>query len=200
MTRREIKKARTREAIVQASLELFLARGFEGTTADDIAAASGISRRTFFRYFPTKEAAFFANQEIRLQQFRQMIAEPLPDETGYGTARRCLMHMAAIYMAERRIAVAQQDIVRVSRSLMAHELQLDYKWEDAIAVALVRDGGPAARSESEARWLAGAIMGMTRSVLREWFGVGGQRDLVAMGEQALAQLERGFGLAAGEGG
>jgi len=196
---REQKKARTREAIIQASLELFLERGFEGTTADDIAEAAGISRRTFFRYFPTKEQAFFANQEVRLGTFQEMIVEPLPGEDGYDTTRRCLLSMAAVYMAERRVAVAQQDIVRESRSLMAHEMLLDYRWEDAIAAALRRGDGTTDLTDAEVRWLAGAILGMTRSVLRDWFAAGGELDLVAMGARALDQLERGYGLRPVEG-
>ena len=76
---RERKKARTRETLAEVSLELFLERGFEATTADDIAAASGISRRTFFRYFPTKEAAFFAPEEDDRRTCRRMVAEPVRD-------------------------------------------------------------------------------------------------------------------------
>ncbi|MEV4278386.1 TetR family transcriptional regulator [Actinoplanes xinjiangensis] len=51
--------SRTRNAvygeITRTAMELFLARGFDATTIDDIAAAAGISRRSFFRYFGTKE-------------------------------------------------------------------------------------------------------------------------------------------------
>ena len=50
---------RTRQAvyaeIARTAMELFLERGFEATTIDDIATAAGISRRSFFRYFGTKE-------------------------------------------------------------------------------------------------------------------------------------------------
>lgn len=196
---RERKKARTRETLAEVSLQLFLGRGFEATTADDIATASGISRRTFFRYFPTKEAAFFAPQEEYLRTFRRMIAEPLPDEDGFQTARRCLLHMAAIYMSDRRAAVAQQEAVRSSRSLMAYELQMDYEWEDAVGASLKRDGAGAGLSDAECGWLAGAILGMTRAVLREWFAAAGERDLVAMGERAIGRLELGFGLRAPHG-
>jgi len=52
---RELKKQRTRLALIDSALELFLAHGYENTTIDEIAAAADVSQRTFFRYFATKE-------------------------------------------------------------------------------------------------------------------------------------------------
>ncbi len=52
---RERKKQRTRIALIDAALELFLAKGYEATTIDEIVAAVEVSQRTFFRYFATKE-------------------------------------------------------------------------------------------------------------------------------------------------
>lgn len=49
------KKARTREAIGDAAVSLFLERGFDRVSVNDIAAAAEISKPTLFRYFPTKE-------------------------------------------------------------------------------------------------------------------------------------------------
>ena len=70
---RERHTARTRDAIVSAAFELFEERGIQGTTVDEISARADIAPRTFFRYFPTKEAVLFA----RAADDRQRIAAAL---------------------------------------------------------------------------------------------------------------------------
>lgn len=53
------KRRHTRDALAAAALDLFEERGFAATTVDDIAERADVARRTFFRYFPTKEAVLF---------------------------------------------------------------------------------------------------------------------------------------------
>lgn len=89
---RERKKARQREAILHAGVELFRTRGYEQTTVDDIARAADISQPTFYKYFPSKDAvlrefamtgsaraldgllAMEGSVELRLRQFFQGLA------------------------------------------------------------------------------------------------------------------------------
>src|SRR6267378_2883002 len=54
---RERKKLRTRRALADAALRLFTEKGFDATTLEDVAEEAEVSKSTFFRFFPAKEAA-----------------------------------------------------------------------------------------------------------------------------------------------
>ena len=53
---RSRKKAATRQTIQEHALRLFVEKGYDETTVEEIAAAAGVSHMTFFRYFPRLEA------------------------------------------------------------------------------------------------------------------------------------------------
>ncbi|PRZ41522.1 TetR family transcriptional regulator [Antricoccus suffuscus] len=68
---RDARRRETRRRIVDAALRLTAEHGFDGFTIDELAVAAGISRRTFFNYFPAKEDALFGGPDTpsdRLQQ------------------------------------------------------------------------------------------------------------------------------------
>src|ERR1051326_177721 len=75
---RERKKQRTREAIAQQALDLFVARGYEATTLAEIAEAAGVSTRTIFAYFPGKEDILFCG----FASLREMLAHALAERPG----------------------------------------------------------------------------------------------------------------------
>src|ERR1700685_488147 len=64
----------SRAELEHVAFELFDRQGFEGTTIDDIAVAAGIGRRTFFRYFPSKNDVPWGNFEDELQRMRAWLA------------------------------------------------------------------------------------------------------------------------------
>jgi AcrR family transcriptional regulator len=61
---------RTRGALLDAALNLFSEKGYDQTTTDEIAERAGVSARTFFRYFPTKESVLFAGEYDFINAFR----------------------------------------------------------------------------------------------------------------------------------
>jgi AcrR family transcriptional regulator len=76
---REEKKARTRAALVGAAERLFAEKGYDGTTVADIAAAAGVSTRTFFGYFRAKEDVLFAGADKRLAAMAEAFGEGAAD-------------------------------------------------------------------------------------------------------------------------
>src|SRR5437899_12215831 len=93
-TRRELNKAATRQAITAAALSLLRTEGPGNFTVEDIADVAGISRRTFFNYFGSTEAALasvtFGFLDTALQQFRlRPASEPILE-----SARAALVALA----------------------------------------------------------------------------------------------------------
>lgn len=81
---RERKKQATRDALVVAALERFSTDGFEATTVEEIASAAGVSPRTFFRYFRTKDDVVLGEHQRRMATMRERLAassgtDPLTD-------------------------------------------------------------------------------------------------------------------------
>lgn len=80
---RERKRAATRNAVVMAATRLFLERGVSGTSIDDIAAAAGIARRTFFLHFSAKEDVLFHYLEGHVRR-AVAVLDDLPEGAAEG--------------------------------------------------------------------------------------------------------------------
>lgn len=191
---RERKKRRTRKDLQRAATWLFAERGYAETTVEDIAVAADVSRRTLFRYFPTKESLAFPDTEARIGRFRALLSLRPPGETAFQATRRALLGMAREYVDDRESIVAQQRVIDASPTLLAAERAFDEQWEVAIAEALLARTGPRPDRERWARVLAAATFGVVRATIREWIVGDGEGDLIETGVQTLDLLEEGFGL------
>jgi AcrR family transcriptional regulator len=78
---RETKKLQTREAIAAAGMRLFVTRGFDHVTVGEIARAAGVSEKTVFNYFPTKEDIFFDEVPERLDALAEAVRNRRPGQT-----------------------------------------------------------------------------------------------------------------------
>ena len=190
-SRRSRKKAEVREALVRAADRLFAARGFDGTTIDEIAEAAGVSRRTFFRYFETKEAIVFPQTEERFELFKKLLHARLEGASPFAAVRESIFAVGQTFMASRENEVRRQELVEGSTALLAAELEIYQRWENAIAEAATPPGA-SARRRRRARLFAGATMGIVRAVLRQWFRAQGRKNLVTLGREAFLALEEGF--------
>jgi mycofactocin system transcriptional regulator len=69
----------TRHQLQDIAIDMFSAHGYEGVTIEALAAAAGISRRTFFRYFPSKADTLMADFDTDVERLRSVLASSDPD-------------------------------------------------------------------------------------------------------------------------
>lgn len=166
---RQRKQQETRERLKRAAMALFLERGFEATTIDDIAAKADMSRRSFFHYFASKEDVVAAWQE---DAAAALVAEILarPAEESMLTAAENAI-AAAIKRINPAEAAAMSRLKRDNPALHARD-QLKYeKLERALAEGLAQR----ARNKSDkakARLVAMIATGAMRVGGESWIGEG----------------------------
>ncbi|OPY99742.1 transcriptional regulator [Bradyrhizobium sacchari] len=166
---RQRKQQETRERLTRAAMALFLERGFEATTIDDIAAAADVSRRSFFHYFASKEDVVSAWQEDAAAALvTEILARPA-DESMLTAAENAIA--AAIKRIDPAEAAAMSQLKRDNPALQARD-QLKYeKLERALAEGLARR----AKSKSDqpkARLVAMIATGAMRVGGESWIGEG----------------------------
>lgn len=189
-TLRERNKARARSEIATAALRLFADRGFEGVTVDEIVAAAGVSRRTFFRYFETKEDALLADYpelNIRLTETLDSRGREEPIE-----AVRAGLHRMADWYVERSEAVLERSrVIRDALHLAARNLEFLSQWERAIACTLA---GPLGQDPSDLlpRTAAAAVVGAFRAGLTQWVRSSCAEDLHLLTDRALDLVAGGI--------
>lgn len=185
------KKARTREQLVNAAVVLFVGQGYEFTTVEQITQKANVSRRTFFRHFPTKDAVVFPRHDERIKLFRSLLEKHRSHTFPFKAVRKALIEFAGHYNRHQKEVLEQYRIVQSSSFLITRELEFDSEYLGAIAQALIPDMAANPIIEQQARILAGAIFGAIRAVLREWFESECTSDLAQMGELSLSMLEYG---------
>src|ERR1044072_4932649 len=98
--RRERKRRQTRERIEAAAVSLFLQRGFDATTIEDITEAADVSKRSFFDYFPSKEEVVFAWQDSFADRLMAAIAARPADDSSVEAVEAAIT--ATVIRAEER--------------------------------------------------------------------------------------------------
>jgi len=186
------KKAKIRQAIIQAAADLFEKQGFENTSVDEIAAEAEISRSTFYRYFATKEQAAFPYHEEYVAHFRTLLAENGDAGSPLSTVWRAFQSMAKLYMAARDEHRRYQRIISSSPTLLAHSVTLDLEWQSSIADAWSRHLGNAPHAHRQAGMAAGAIMGVVNFTMSLWHDGGCRQDLTVFSAPAFELLQNGL--------
>jgi AcrR family transcriptional regulator len=127
---RETKRRATRQRIAAAALKLFLERGYAATTLDAIAEHSGISRRTFFSHFKSKDDIILFGLEEDSGRLRDEIRKTSPDVAPRDAIRDVMVKRIAQYTTEQMTAI--DDLMYSSPSLIARKQQYYAEQEQAL--------------------------------------------------------------------
>jgi AcrR family transcriptional regulator len=138
---RERKKQRTREQIVEAAFRLFDERGYQATTVADIAAAADIAPRTFFAYFPSKEAVVFFDYEPIIAALKAAIEQRPEGESTIDALRRWLEESLPAERHESDKEQLRHCLIADEPGLAAHHRHLLSRFEDILREGVARDLG-----------------------------------------------------------
>ncbi|NLU81677.1 mycofactocin system transcriptional regulator [Rhodococcus sp. HNM0569] len=182
--------ATSRERIGTVALELFVERGFDDTSVDDIAHACGIARRTLFRYFPSKNAIPWGDFDAHLANMRERLAA-LPDDLPMSTALAAALLDFNTFPAEetanhrRRMEL----ILRVP-ALQAHSALMYAGWRDVVAQYAARRLDVPADSPAP-RTIGHLLLGVAMSAYESWLD-DHSLDLGRLLADGMATLEHGL--------
>lgn len=177
LSRREQRRIETHEALVEAAMSLLSTRGFEQITVDEIAAAAGISRRTLFRYFPTKAdivTAWTHQMTSALIASVESAPEGCPPQELLGRALESVIPRIA---PTREEAFACVFLIERTPALLSVSLRKYARWEESLASALGRRLPPSKDRALTARVAARSAIAAFRTAVDEWIRLKGRPDL-----------------------
>ncbi|MGH3677917.1 MAG: TetR family transcriptional regulator [Mycobacterium sp.] len=182
------KKAATKLAIQEQALRLFVEKGYDATTVDEIAAAAGVSHMTFFRYFPRKEAVVEYDEYDPL--IEELIAARPADEpplTALHSAIR--VGLENVLETDREALLIRTRLVLRNPVLRARNVMAQDETRDLFARALARRAG-LPEPDLAATVQASAALGAIGPAIMAW-AESDDADLVGVIDEAFAALAVG---------
>lgn len=184
------KRQETLERIAETGLRLFSRDGYEATTLDAIAEAAGISRRTFFYYFKSKEEILLDWQMRGFStSLRKAILAQPPDKVPVDAVRDALLTLSAGFRTQEFIGIDR--VLRSSETLKARK-QATYGLHEQALHATLIERWPQPDRSGPLRLLAMASLGAMRLAIEDWIQAGGDQPVNAFLHAAFDGLASEF--------
>ncbi|MFF2847915.1 TetR family transcriptional regulator [Streptomyces sp. NPDC058001] len=183
-------KPAMRDALVAAALQLFVERGFEQTTIDDIVALAGVGRRSFFRYFPSKEAVVFPDHEGRLAEMSGFLGASGPDDDPVQRVCDAARFVGRMYADNPEFSVQRYRLTRQVPGLRTHELSVVWRYEKVLAEFLRARFAVRPDRTLRADVVAASVVAAHNHALRAWLRSGGRGDVLADVDEALEYVHQ----------
>ncbi|MEU6487215.1 TetR family transcriptional regulator [Streptomyces sp. NPDC046887] len=197
-------RLKMRRELATAAMELFATKGYEATTVDEIAAAAGVARRTFFRHFRSKEEAIFPDHDDTLVRAEAVLNAAPAHEHPLDTVCRGIKEVMKMYAASPAVSVERYRLTREVPTLREREIASVARYERLFTRYLLghfdeRDHHDGNDDPLLAEVAASAVVTAHNHVLRRWLRAGGQGDVEAQLDHAFAIVRDTFGTGIGAG-
>jgi AcrR family transcriptional regulator len=186
-TPRAVSTARVRESLIDAALELFARDGFDATHSDRIAERAGVSPRTFFRYFPTKESVVFHRDHWFMRSFAAAYLDQPGSLSDYAALRKTFVEQAAGFAELRMRIETYRAAVDSSPVLLGREQEHLAEHAVTVSEAIARRRGE--RAVDDASTTLGIVaLALYQRALRRWLDGPPARELAELIDDEFARL------------
>jgi mycofactocin system transcriptional regulator len=153
------------EHISDVAIDLFMARGFDDVSVDDVAAASGIARRTLFRYYPSKSALPWGDFEAHLEHMRALLADLDPSVGIRDALRAALLAFNDFDDTERHRQ--RMRLILETEALQAYSMTMYAGWR-AVVSAFVAGRLGVSESDLVPQTVAWTMLGVALTAYEQW--------------------------------
>lgn len=175
LTLRERTRRAVRAEIVDAAMTLFLRQGFDATTVEEISQVAGISRRSYFRYFASKDEAFAEALAAIGRSIARELAQRPPGESAWDALRRAFDPL----LEQARTDPNAGALARLMLERPSLQRGKEAAWQAEIAAALEPRLSTAGADDTalRARTLAAAAIVSLHAAQEQWLDSDERRDL-----------------------
>lgn len=165
-------RAEVRRTLTAAAVDAFATRGYDETTVDDITVAAGVARRTFFRYFPSKEDAISPDHEAALAQVAEVFESAHPTEPTAPLVLRAAETVLDMYAEDPALSVRRFRITRTVPALRDRESASVDRYRRLFTRYLRRRFADQPDGELRAAVVGAAVVAAHNQALRSWLTAG----------------------------
>ncbi|MFN3353114.1 MAG: TetR/AcrR family transcriptional regulator [Brevundimonas sp.] len=184
---RDRKRRETHARIQGAALRLFMTHGFEAVTLDQIAEAAGVSRRSLFHYFASKEEMALAAKVEIAPRLAEAVARRPADEPLLDMAEGALSDMARDFQGAEARALAR--LISTTPTLQAGDHAKYAALETTLATAIA-ERTDRARDDAEIIAVSAAAIAIMRHATEAWLAADDSRGPEVFGRALFAALRR----------
>ncbi|WP_367128610.1 TetR/AcrR family transcriptional regulator [Saccharothrix sp. HUAS TT1] len=187
---RERKKLATRTALADAALRLCVERGLDGVTVEQVANEAGVSLRTFFNYFSSKEEAVVAGDVATAAAFVRVFAGRPGEEPVLRALRAALVEVVPDRIDPDRVALLR--VLRRTPALLPHQIAAFAAQERELAAAVAARVGVDPATDLYPAMFAATVMATLRVVVGWWLDAVQRPELSDLIGVMIERLETGF--------